>query len=430
MASSDAQLTPVARLDPRLGYIGQGFLCRAIGFRPLNQPRLNSESSRLLLVADIAALELAGRRCRLVANATTRLPIMVFTADQAKVANYACAIASLIILTTRLLVSRRHQKPLDLSFWLVIVSMIIIVARIAVVYLYLLFGTAADALKDAHYFNTHDLYQVEIGSILSLVARVLVTASYWLQICLLLLFYSHIMDGIRWVSNTIKFTWVAIVGTFIAVVFATLLECQPFHLYWQISPDPGSCVKGYYQLLFQCVSNICLDILLLVISYPILICTDRTWKQHLRVLVLFLLGTFCIIITVLRLYQVYSNNSAQPTRSLWASTQMVVSTFVANAPTIYGEMKVQKRKKSEVLVNRRMSRPNEWGNLDIEASHPEMMLPERAATHLSQSSNGSSTRKEWFDHTESLTKATPLATPCMTPSTSRRPSMDRREVKG
>lgn len=355
---------------------------------------------------------------------------MVFSADQAKVANYACAVASLIILSTRLYVSRRHQKPLDLSFWLVIVSMGIIVGRIAVVYLYLLFGTASDALKHPDYFDSHNLREVEIGSILSLVARVLVTASYWLQICLLLLFYSHIMDGIRWVSYTIKFTWGAIVGTFVAVVFATLLECQPFHLYWQVSPDPGSCVKGYYQLLFQCVSNICLDILLLVISYPILFCTDRTWKQHLRVFVLFLLGTFCIIITVLRLYQVYSNNSAQPTRSLWASVQMVVSTFVANAPTIYGDLKVQKRKKSEVLINRRMSRPNEWGNLDIEASHPEVILAERKITHLSQSSAGSSVRKEWFDHTENLTKATPLATPSISPTTSRRPSLDQREIKG
>lgn len=301
--------------------------------------------------------------------------------------------------------------------------MTVVCARIAVVYLYLKFGTANDALNDASYFNRHDLQDVEIGSILSLVARVLVTMSYWLQICLLILFYSHIMDGIRWVARTIKFAWVAIVGTFIAVVLATLLECQPFHLYWQVQPDPGSCVKGYYQLLFQCISNIGLDLLLLAISYPILYCTDRTWKQHLRVLVLFILGTFCILITILRCYQVYSNDSAQPTRSLWASIQMVVSTFVANAPMIYGDLKVTKRKRSEVLINRRMSRPNEWGNLDIEASHPDMCLPERAKTHLSSSSAGSSTRKEWFDHTADLTKATPIATPCITPASSRRQSL-------
>lgn len=350
---------------------------------------------------------------------------MVFTADQAKVANYACAVASLVILTTRIAVARRRQKPLDLSFWLVIVSMIVILSRIAVVYLYLLYGTASDATNDEHYFDTHDLREVEIGSLLSLVARVLVTASYWLQICLLLLFYAHIMDGIRWVAITIKLTWVAIVGTFLAVILATFLECQPFHLYWQVQPNPGSCVKGYYQLLFQCISNIALDLLLLAISYPILFCTDRTWKQHLRVLVLFVLGTFCIVITCLRLVQVYSNNSAQPTRSLWASIQMVVSTFVANAPTIYGDLKVTKRKKSEVLINRRMSRPNEWGNLDVEASHPELSLPERATTHLSSSSGGSSTRKEWFDHTEHLTKATPLATPSISPHVSRRPSIEK-----
>ena len=110
---------------------------------------------------------------------------------------------------------------------------------------------------------------------------------------------------------------------------------------------------------------------------------------------------------------------------------MLVSTFVANAPTIYGDLKITKRKRSEQItrehLSRRMSRPNEWGNLDIEASHPEVTKPERVSTVTSQSSDGSSLRKDWFDHTEHLTKATPLATPFQTPKVtpmnSRRPSV-------
>jgi len=229
---------------------------------------------------------------------------------------------------------------------------------------------------------------------LSLVARVLITATCWLQVCLMLLFYKHIMEGIRWVTCMINLTWVATGASFAAVIFATFLECRPLHLYWQVEPNPGSCVKGYIQLLVQCASNVGLDLFLLVISYPILICRGRSWKQHTRVGIVFILGTFCIIVTSLRLASVYDTSSAQPTRSLWASVQMITSTFVANAPTIYGDLQVAKRKKSEPII-RRMSRPELWGT-DSERGSPDLAIPARVAT----ASSDRSWRKEWFDHLE------------------------------
>lgn len=319
----------------------------------------------------------------------------MFTAQQAKHANYACAALSLVILLVRVAASQRRQRPLDLSFFLVLLSILVVIARIVVVFYYLLYGTASDAINNAHYFNAHDLETIKKGSILSLAARVLITASCWLQICLLLLFYKHIMKGIQWVAWMINLTWVATGASFVAVVLATFLECRPFHLYWQVQPDPGSCVKGYIQLLVQCITNIALDLLLLAISYPILVCRGRSWKQHSRVGVLFVLGTFCIIVTSLRLASVYDTSSAQPTRSLWASIQMITSTFVANVPTIYGDLHVAKRKKSEP-INRRMSRPEVWTRIDSEAGYPDLPLPARAAT----GSSDKSSRKEWFDHLE------------------------------
>lgn len=319
----------------------------------------------------------------------------MFTAEQAKHANYACAALSLVILLARVAGSRRRQRPIDLSFFLVVLSILVIIARVLVVYFYLLYGTGSDALEDAQYFNTHNFSTIKKGSILSLVARVLITASCWLQVCLLLLFYKGIMHGIQWVSWMTKLTWVATGASFVAVVLVTLLECRRLRLYWQVQPDPGSCVKGYVQLLLQCIANIVLDLLLLAISYPILICKGRDWKQHLRVGTLFVLGTFCIIVTSLRLASVYDTSSAQPTRSLWASVQMLTSTFVANAPTIYGDLQTAKRKKSEATA-RRMTLPEVWRR-DSEAGYPDLPLPERVATHSSIQS-----RKEWFDHLEDI----------------------------
>ncbi|KAK5097634.1 hypothetical protein LTR70_000653 [Exophiala xenobiotica] len=305
---------------------------------------------------------------------------MRFSAEQAKDANYACAAFTLVILLARVAGSRRRQRPIDLSFFLVVLSILVVVARIIVVYYYLLYGTGSDALRDAEYFNTHNLDQIKKGSILSLVARVLITTSCWLQ----------------WVSWMIKLTWAATGASFVAVVLVTLLECRPLRLYWQVEPDPGSCVKSYAQLLLQCAANIVLDLMLLAISYPILVhCKGRDWKQHLRVGTLFVFGTFCIIVTSLRLASIYDASSAQPTRSLWASIQMLTSTFVANAPTIYGDLQTAKRKKSEAVA-RRTSLPEVWRR-DSEAGCPDLPLPERAATHSSIQS-----RKEWFDHLEDI----------------------------
>jgi len=114
--------------------------------------------------------------------------------------------------------------------------------------------------------------------------------------------------------------------------------------------------------------------------------------------ILFALGTFCIIITIVRLVSVYDTKSAQPTRSFWASVQMIVSTFVANAPTIYGDLNIAKRKKNEPMVRRR-SPPELWApdsRTDIEHGGDHLLaFPERVATSFSQSST-----KEWFDHVE------------------------------
>lgn len=94
--------------------------------------------------------------------------------------------------------------------------------------------------------------------------------------------------------------------------------------------------------------------------------------------------------------------SAQPTRSLWASVQMLVSTFVANAPTIYGDLRIIQKKKIEPLL-RRQSRPELWpcsgSGSDIESTTRDMLaIPEQVHTN---SSFGSS-RKEWFGHQENL----------------------------
>lgn len=94
-------------------------------------------------------------------------------------------------------------------------------------------------------------------------------------------------------------------------------------------------MRAYGQLLTQCISNIIIDILLLVISFPILQAQITNYPRNIQLGVIYLLGTFCIIVTCIRIANTYSQASTQYVRSFWASVQALVATFVANGPPIY-----------------------------------------------------------------------------------------------
>jgi hypothetical protein len=262
--------------------------------------------------------------------------------QQARAANVACCIVAIVLLMIHLGLSLFYQKGhIDRVSTLCIVSILFITARVVVNKTLLGRATAHDVLE----LNVVNFSPAEIklASILSLATRAIATAIYWLQICILLLFYSRIMAHIPWVKNMIKVCWVSLALTFIAVVLVTFLECHPFRLYWQLSPAPGSCTNAYIQLLLQGFSNIFLDSMVVAISLPLLNWRNRNSSQNIRVGILFCLGTLCMIVTCLRIAQVVKGRSTQATRSLWASVQLLISTFVANMPFIYGTTRIMLR---------------------------------------------------------------------------------------
>lgn len=288
---------------------------------------------------------------------------MLISSEESRVAGWVCAGVSLVILIARVITARVAYGSFDISTVICAVAIVIISGRIVVNQYVLTYGSSNDAVfGNAEYFDANDLEHLKIGSILILVARLMITTVYWLQICLLLLFYSRILlvRGARSTSFLIRVSWIAVPVTYIAVALATFLECQPFRLYWQVHPDPGKCIRAYVQLLTQGISNIVLDLLVLAISYPLVASMrHRTASENLRMGALYCLGFFCIIVTCLRIGYIFAEQSYQPVRAFWASIQMVVACFVANTPTIYGSLKLMRRRKS-VQTARRASRPDVW----------------------------------------------------------------------
>jgi hypothetical protein len=286
----------------------------------------------------------------------------MITVNQAGDSNWACAALSIVILLTRLAVYRNRQNAFDVSSMLCVASILIVSTRIAVNYYLLKDGSANTPLSGSpSNFTAQDYAAIKTGSILAIVGRLLITTYYWFQVSLLLLFYSRIVYQERWITNTIRFCWFTIFASYVAVILTTFLECRPFRLYWQLTPHPDGCVRAYVQLFTQGTANIVLDLILLVIAVPLLLnWRNRTLSENLRIGLLVMLGTLCIIVTCIRLAYIHGADSAQVTRTFWASIQMLVATFVANAPTIYGSLKLMRRRKSEQLA-RRASRAEVWG---------------------------------------------------------------------
>ncbi|GAB7358979.1 hypothetical protein MBLNU230_g5053t1 [Neophaeotheca triangularis] len=255
---------------------------------------------------------------------------MALTLANARVANWVCGGLTIGILIVRLLSCLgRKPRKFDLTIVaLVISSITALLARAILNHYYLQYGQLTDYGPSSPDHVTAP--EITTATILCV---------------LLLLFYTNVVSHITWTRYGIRFCWVLIITTYIAVVLATFLECQPFRLYYEIRPESRpQCTRAYVQLVLQCGSNIAIDLVLLAISSPLLKYRDRTWLQRVQLGILYAIGTFCIIVSILRTVIIYDKDSAQAVRSVWASIQEIVAAFVANAPSVYGAIMLHRRK--------------------------------------------------------------------------------------
>jgi hypothetical protein len=284
----------------------------------------------------------------------------MITSNSAALATWVCSGLALSIILSRLFVVRFHRLKLEPADWLAILGIAVIVTRLINDHYLLVDGTANDALMShLHNLSPAQLHQIKIGSILALVARLLDTTFYWLSTATLLLFYSKLLHSLPWATIAIRSCWALLAATYIAVVVVTFTECHPLHLYWQVYPNPGHCTHAYIQLFLQGSCNILLDLAVLLISAPLLRLQGRSTGQKFRITIMVCLGLICIIITCIRIPLVVQGKSAQPSRTFFASIQILTSAFVANVPTIYGRLQNGRRRKAEQTL-RRGSAPEMW----------------------------------------------------------------------
>lgn len=123
-----------------------------------------------------------------------------------------------------------------------------------------------------------------------------------------------------------------LVLSFVGVLVSTLSECQPFDHYWQVIPDPGpGCRQGYAHLLTMGICDIITDILLVVFPIPILLRSGMSIRRKISLVLLFSLSLLLVGIAGTRMPLVIERRGLQQFRTVWASSEILAATFVANA---------------------------------------------------------------------------------------------------
>lgn len=188
----------------------------------------------------------------------------------------------------------------------------------------------------------------------------------------------------------LRFIRYFLASTLVAVIIATLAECQPFNHYWQVVPDPGTaCRSGYANLITMGACSVMTDLLLVAFPIPIILMAKMPWKRKLLLVCLFALSLILVIVTCYRVPTVIEQHGSQQYRSLLASLEILASTAVSNTVVIgsfvrdKGAKKTKfKRDQASASVNNNMDQSSvrrhtvthhQWGSdsdLAADLGHP------------------------------------------------------------
>ncbi|KAK2596636.1 hypothetical protein QQS21_006312 [Conoideocrella luteorostrata] len=276
---------------------------------------------------------------------------------------------AIIVMLVRLIGRKITREIYNQGDYFTIAAIVCALARVALIHVVLIWGTSnvPNGYRLHHVFSDTEIYQRQIGSKLSIANRFFYNSYLWLQKMVLLDLYRRLLLDLayeKWIIRGYLFVFFA---TYVVCQVLTFSECRPFRLYWQVVPDPGECAKAPVQLIVLGILNIVTDVMLLVLPIPVVTIMKAPWRRKMQLYVLFTLGFFIIVITIIRLPINSTNIDSQVSRTTWASTELLTSAIVVNATSLYGLWNKRRRGRSE--VDRRRAIQTRGRNND--GQHPE-----------------------------------------------------------
>ena len=226
-------------------------------------------------------------------------------------------------------------------------SIIPLMIRMALVHVILIWGTN-NTVSDA--LSAIDVQHRAIGSKLVLASRIFYAAFIWTAKLTVLEFLKRTI-GTCWrkpYEIGLQIIRYFLLATFIAVIIATLAECQPFDHYWQVTPDPGpQCRQGLAQLLTMGTCDIITDLLLVVFPAPIVMRSTLPMKRKITLVLLLAFSLALVAVTAYRIPSTIKRGGAQPYRSLLASLEILAAAAVSNSVVIGSFLRDKGVKKSK-----------------------------------------------------------------------------------
>lgn len=146
---------------------------------------------------------------------------------------------------------------------------------------------------------------------------------YFLETALLklcfLFFYLRVFAGIG--VQRILWSTVALVAVWGTVfVLIALFRCRPISYAWESwdGLHDGSCIVGIVFTIVHAVINIAFDIWMLAIPWWQIKGLNMHWRKKLKVMLMFIVGTFVTVVSILRLRAIVKVSiSENPTRELY-----------------------------------------------------------------------------------------------------------------
>ncbi|KAH7085524.1 hypothetical protein BKA63DRAFT_19450 [Paraphoma chrysanthemicola] len=252
---------------------------------------------------------------------------------------YVCLVLSLLLIVVRLVLRRvRGQSFTRGDYWCLATAVFILIRLIANHYL-LIYGSTRTLSNDLRKFliegnDDVKLSQKITGSKLVLCTRSVLICILWSAKMAVLDLLARLIMKLPFERKMLYGFWAVLLATFIPSIVTVFAGCQPFKLYWQISPNPGTCVRGDEWIYTYEICNIGTDLLLMAVPLSLILSTKIALMQRLRILLLFSIGVFLIVFSIVRIIQGKSATT-QYAHTLWASLEVLFGTIVAVTPTIY-----------------------------------------------------------------------------------------------
>lgn len=210
-------------------------------------------------------------------------------------------------------------------------SIIPLLIRMGFIHVVLLWGTNNVAAQG---MSSEEIQHRAVGSRMVLGARIFYALFIWTAKFTVSEFLKRMTERFwkKGYEMGLRGIRIFLVVTFLAVIIATLGECQPFDHYWQVTPDPGpQCRQGYAHLLTMGVTDMITDVLLVIFPIPIIIKSAMPLGRKISLVLLFSMSITLIGITGARIPSVIDRRGRQQYRTVFASGEILAAAAVSNA---------------------------------------------------------------------------------------------------